>query len=258
MLDAIFACFDLPDLKSTRQVCKEWNKAGVHALAIRGVITVVNLKKMWTCCDLSDAVPPEYDTNLAKRVIVMGECSCPGSLGLVDHALSENFPKFVAPIQQVVEEMVLTVDVNFFSNLPRFLDNFINLNCLSVTIDLNSRRQEVLDCTNPSVQLPSLKSFILKYTLYNVALLRRIAPIQQLILNSAPKLEFVTMPPGLNTSLENCPNIKIFEFVALKEGTINIPFEILEPIKTSLQELLLSSQLKIASGIVRNIHANFV
>ncbi|XP_035712352.1 uncharacterized protein LOC110855560 isoform X1 [Folsomia candida] len=210
ILDTIFAKLDLPDLMTSRLVCREWNDVASTLLGKRAYLHANKLK--------SSKVTPVSD-KLTRHLLISDRC---------DQSKKKMTNVITKAFTQVSE---LTRKIKFAATrkefIPTFLERMRTLGSTKVQrVDIISAwgrdkvykfPAEAYQKLPPKPSLTSLRlrllpSFMCTRTPSN----EEFQPLVQILLDSAPNLTTLGVEASLYPDLEGCKNLKVlkFEYIA--------------------------------------------
>ncbi|XP_035712115.1 uncharacterized protein LOC118437289 [Folsomia candida] len=240
ILDAIFAKLDLPDLKTSRLVCHDWNDVASTLLGKRAYLHVNKLFS-YDAPNLGEMSP--VNDQLMRRLLISG-------------LFYKEKPDFI--VQALTQVTQLTGEIKFFASrkelVPLLLDRIRGLGSTKIQkIDLTSHWQPNTKYTLPvqaCQKLPPQPN--LKLLRFNILSQFRhdqktgcheFQPLIQIWLDAAPNLTTLDVEASLYPDLEGCRNLKVlkFEFVTRYDYFPNFDVtkvtKMLGQVKDSLIEL---------------------
>ncbi|XP_021959841.2 uncharacterized protein LOC110855744 [Folsomia candida] len=245
ILDVIFAKLDLPDLKTCRLVCHDWNDVGVNFLAKRAFL---HANKLFP--SKFDEVPPVSD-KLMRHLLISD--SFDQSIQS-DEEKTEVITKAVTKVSESTREIRFVPAQKEF--IPPFLERMRTLGSTRVQrIDILSAWERDTDDSiippetyqklPPQVNLTSLGLRFLPSFLYpRTTSCDEFQPLVQIWLDAAPNLTTLAISASLYPNLEGCKSLKVLKLECMAHfvhypGNLNLTklTDMLEQVKDSLIEL---------------------
>ncbi|OXA44020.1 uncharacterized protein LOC110858026 [Folsomia candida] len=245
VLDAIFANLGLPDLKTSRLVCKEWADVGATFLGKRALLQV---NKLFSYEDSETAKMAPVNDKLMRRLIISDkfDSSIPTNkkADVITRAITH-----VDNVSRLTREIKFLVSRKEF--VPAFLEGIRMLGSTRIehmgifrawgggsidTIPANAYEKLPSQPCLTSLKFQALSDFQ-----HRVADCNEFRPLIQVWLDSAPNLTSFDVATPFNPNLEACTSLKVLKFKLLKccdshYRQINVT-KMLTQVKDSLIEL---------------------